>query len=429
MNLDPQNALNLAFKNLDGFSVPTLGTFKRVRVPAQIDHQKKRILPPQERFVLEPGEEMRGEFEDFLFRFYNIKINEAEELAVEVGNFLHETLRGQGQLRVDGIGTIRKDAAGEIEFVAEEGVLGQAADFFGLQSVEYTFTEGAKATVEKKKEAAKESVLANTTVVEPVRVRRKFPVGWVIFLLILVIGGGAAWKWQAELKMKLRSYGILKEAPEIVAPIGPSESDDFLTAEEKEAMAKIKADSIAYAQAMEDSAAAQEVRLQDSLKAIADAASPSPKVEQKVTPKVEQKVTPKVEAKVTPKVEPKVTPKVEAKVTPKVEPKVTPKVEPKPLPAAIADAMALNDGKYGVRPENGKYYLVISSFENGAEAAEIAKGIAGAKVLVPHYQKGFYKVAVFESTSKSQVISKMVGYKDKFPKSWIFWPGMPVAGN
>ncbi|MBP8073196.1 MAG: hypothetical protein KAY96_00425, partial [Bacteroidia bacterium] len=75
------------------------------------------------------------------------------------------------------------------------------------------------------------------------------------------------------------------------------------------------------------------------------------------------------------------------------------------------------------------YYLIISSFENGAEAAEIAKGIPGAKVLVPHYQKGFYKVAVFEANSKSQVISKMVGYKDKYPKSWIFWPGMPVTGN
>ncbi len=397
MNLDPQNALNLAFKNLDGFSIPDVGTFKRVRVPAQIDHQKKRILPPQERFVLEAGEELRTDFEDFLFRFYNIKINEAEELAVEVGKYLQDALRSHGPVRVDGVGTLRKDPTGEIEFVPEDGVLGQAADFFGLQSVEYTFTEGVKATVEKKKEAAKESVLANTTVVEPVAVRRKFPLGWVFFLLILIIGGGAAWKWQAELKVKLREYGLIKQAPEVVVPNDPSASIDFLTAEEKDAMAKIKADSIAYAQAMEDSAAAQAARRQDSLKALADAASTNPKVE----------------------------PKVEPKVTPKVEPKVTPKT----IPATNDGSMALNDGKYGERPVNGHYYLIISSFENGAEAAEIAKSISGAKVLVPYYQKGFYKVAVFEANSKSQVISKMVGYKDKYPKSWIFWPGMPVTGN
>jgi hypothetical protein len=406
MNLDPQNALNLAFKNLDGFSIPDLGTFKRVRVPAQIDHPRKRILPPQEKFVLEFSNELQDEFEDFLFRFYNIKINEAKDLAAEVGHYLHETLAAQGQIRIDGVGTIRRDTSGEIEFAAEEGVFGQSADFFGLQTVDYTFSEGAKATVERKKEAAKESVLANTTVVEPVRQRRKFPMGWVFFFLVLFIGAGAAWKWQVELKLKLQEYGIL-EKPN--TQVDPTVDGGFLSPEEEATLAKIKADSLAFAQAMRDSADARERRTQDSLKTIAEANKPLPKPEPVVAPKPEPKVTPKPE--------------------PKVLPKPEPKVKPIPVPPAASGDMALNDGKYGERPVNGHYYLIISSFENGAEAAEIAKGIAGAKVLVPYYQKGFYKVAVFEANSKREVISKMVGYKNKYPKSWIFWLGMPVSGN
>lgn len=424
MNLDPHSALQLAFRHLDGFSVPSLGTFKRVRVMAQIDHQKKRILPPQERFVLEPGEDQLSGFEDFLFRWYNIKIDAAKEFALKIGSHLQDALQSHGQVRIDGVGLLRRDEAGEVDFVAEDGVFGQTTDFFGLQAVDYTVGESAKPSLEKKKEAAKESALANTTVVEPVKPRRKFPIGWVLFLLIIFIGAGAAWKWQAELKVVLEGYGILK-----------SGGKDDPTDGEKTKLLKAREDSLAHARALQDSLAAMAARRLDSLKLLAE--NGKPKVQPKVQPKPEPKVQPKPEPKVQPNPEPKVQPKPESKVQPKpepkpepkVQPKPEPKVQPKPEPKSAGVGMALNDGKHGVRPVNGHFYLVVSSYENGAEAAETAKGIAGAKVLVPYYQQGFYKIAVFESTSKSQVISKMVSLKDKYPKSWIFWPGMPVSGN
>jgi DedD protein len=114
-------------------------------------------------------------------------------------------------------------------------------------------------------------------------------------------------------------------------------------------------------------------------------------------------------------------PAVKPEPKPVVKPEPKPVVKPEPKPVATAPA-----GKYGVRPDNGRYYLVVSSTQNGEEAEQTAKAIAGAKVLAPYSEPGYYKVSVFESKSKDQVIDKMVALKTQYSKSWIFWLGMPV---
>ncbi|MFN8395443.1 MAG: hypothetical protein U0176_12435 [Bacteroidia bacterium] len=385
MSVDPHTALLAAFRHLDEFSVPGVGTFRRVRQGAQIDHVRKRIQPPQENFVVEGGETHIRNLEEFLGRALGLEVPDRYEAVNAIAAHITDQLSYSGTLRVDGSGTLRRDDAGELLFQPEEGVLGQLGDFFGLQTVEYTIGEATKPNLDKKKEAARESVLANTTVVEPVRNRRRFPVGWLTLFILVGIGAATLWNWQGQVRHMFVTAGIMDD-------VSLDPKADSIAAEARSAFL---ADSLQRERDKRDSIVQAEQRIQDSLAHLAAsngghsikdnpkpdpriASKVEPKVEPKVAPKVEPKVTPKVEPKVTPKVEPKVTPKVEPKVTPKLEPKVTPKVEPKIKPKADpapSDNMALNDLKFGGRPSAGTYYLVINSYQDGATAAETAKRV------------------------------------------------------
>jgi hypothetical protein len=404
MQLDPQQSLQLAFRHLDAFSVPQVGTFVRKRVAAQIDHQSKRILPPHEIFMLEAGEAQVGALEDFYKGYYNLSPVDATGLAAQVGSWVIDTLHVAGVAQIEGIGKLRKEEGTDIEFITENGIFGQVNDFFGLQTVDYTVGETAKPSLEKKKAAAQSSTLANQTIVEPVHIRRKFPTGWV--LLLLVVGGASAagWYWQDELKLQLEKAGLMQR--EIADGNGGQHlgHDGLALSDSLEQIRQaVLQDSLAQLQAVyEDS-----IHKADSLRIAMERAKPIVKPEPKPVVKPEPK----------PVVKPAPKPVV------KPEPKPVVKPEPKPIP----EGMALNDGKYGEPAQNGRYYLVVSSTQVGAEAAAAAKGISGAKVLAPYYQTGYYKVAVFESATKSQVIQKMVELKNKYTKSWIYWTGMPVS--
>lgn len=419
MSVDPHTALLAAFRHLDEFSVPGVGTFRRVRQGAQIDHVRKRIQPPQENFVIEGGETHIRNLEEFLGRALGLEVPDRYEAVNAIAAHITDQLAQSGTLKVEGSGLLRRDESGDLQFQAEEGILGQMGNFFGLQVVDYAIGEATKPNLDKKKEAARESVLANTTIVEPVRPRRRFPVGWLTLFILVGIGAAVLWNWQEPVRELFVKVGIMGD-------VSLDPTADSLAAAQR---STFLADSLQRERDKRDSIAQAEQRIQDSLAILAaNNGGRSPKPGPKVTPKPEPKVSPKPEPKVTPKPEPKVTPKPEPKVTPKLEPKVTPKPQPKVEPAAKGD-MALNDLKFGVRPSAGTYYLVINSYQDGAAAAESAKGIAGSKVLVPYYQVGYYKVSVFESSSKSKVIDKMVSLKDRYPKSWIFWSGMPVKGQ
>ncbi len=409
MQLDPQQSLIVAIRQLDTFSVPGIGTFARKRVAAQIDHQTKRILPPQERFVLEPGEDQVQLLQDFLGRYYNLTAEKAQALSDEIGQWVANTLAQTGVVHFDGFGKLRKEEGSDAEFVPESSIFGQTNDFFGLQPVDYTVGESVKPSLEKKKAAAQSSSLAQQTIVEPARRKRRFPVGGILFLMVLVGLGTAAWYWQVPLKQKLQSSGLIPKDKPITDHNTASGGHDGMLSDSLEAIRRaVLEDSLANVQAFyEDS-----LQKADSIRIAMEGKNPVAKVEPKSIAKIE----------------PKPVVKVEPKPIAKIEPKPIVKVEPKPIvkPTTGTAAAVPNDGKYGVRPENGHYYLVISSTQNGQEATDDAKAIAGAKVLAPYNNVGYYKVAVFESTNKSQVIQKMVEFKGRYTHSWIFWPGMPV---
>ena len=109
-----------------------------------------------------------------------------------------------------------------------------------------------------------------------------------------------------------------------------------------------------------------------------------------------------------------------------MEPVLVDPVEPPTTnPEPIKDDSDVKPGEFA---QSGNYYLIVAAAGSGDEAKRMLpkfrKGGARPKIIAPR-GNGNYKISVFQSTDKMQVINKMVQFKKTFPvKSWIYWPGM-----
>ena len=387
MVLDPRQSLQLAFAHLDAFSVPGIGTFRRARYSAVLDHQAGTIQPPGERFILEKGEALVERLQDFYFRHLHISIGRAEELVQSVASFVQGELRQGGSLSVPGIGQIQRSGAIGYALVPESGLQAHSERFFGLAPVAYTLNTTSAVTQTEKVEAARRESAMRAAPVEPapkpVRKRRSWRGVVVVFLLLVMAASGAGIIWQDQFQ------GWLKQA----GWIGQGTGDTLLPPDPNQTVVDLT-----------------QIDTTDTVAPIAEAKeTPAP--------------APAEEVKETPKPLPAV------KEVPKPLPAV--KETPKPVPAveeASADLADFNGlGEYA---DAKKYYLVVGARKDAATAKEIAARITQngikARILVPR-QAGaaHFKVFVYADHSKSKVIEKMVAWKDKFPeKSWIFWMGM-----
>lgn len=389
MVLDPKQSLQLAFAHLDAFSVPGIGTFRRARYSAVLDHQAGTIQPPGERFVLEKGEGLVDRLEDFYFRHMQLSIGKAGELVKSVADFLSQELQKGGTVSVPGIGQIQRSGANGFALVPEAGLRAHSEKYFGLAPISYTLnTASAITQVEKVDAAKRESALRSVPVEpapKPVRKRRSMRGVVVVFLLLVMAASGAGMIWQDKFQGWLKKVGWVDSTP----------SDTLLPPDPNSAVVDLSA---------------------------VDTTTSDPESIAKVEPKAEPKPQPKVEPKA--KVEPKPQPKVEPIA--KVEPKPQPKVEPK----ADTEIASLSDfDGIGEHAAPNTYYLVVGARKDAASAKEIANKISQsgikARVLVPRQAGPHYKIFAYADRDKSKVIAKMVAWKDKFPeKSWIFWAGM-----
>lgn len=410
MQLDPKNSILLAFKHLDAFSIPQLGTFERVRKAAKIDQHSKKIAPPMEVFVLHAGDAEPSALQDFFFRYYDLKIDQAKELTEKVVAFIGTELQEKGNLFFEGFGLLKGNSPTEAEFEAEESIFGQTTDYFGLQPLDYTVGVAEKPNLEKKQEAARESALANQILVEPAPPpvkRRKFPVGLFLFLLLLLAGSGAAYVYQDELTIRLKDWGIIGGKQIASTDDGGPEAYNALT-DAMDSSESNEIDSTNNGLTESTNGDFSEENAKDLANSIENASNEGN--EQKVI--AETKVI-EPKAKVEPKVEPKLEPK--AIVQPKTEP--TKLVEPKKVTTST--------GTFGESAQSGRFYLIVSSTPDGSEAEARAKSISAAGATPKALRGyGFYKISAFDSNDKSKVIAKMVEWKKKYTKSWIYWLGM-----
>lgn len=442
MQLDPKKSLLLAFKHLDQFSIPALGTFRRSRMAAKIDHQSKKILPPMEVFVLDSGEAEPTALEDFFFRFYNLKINQAKELMAKVSDFVSEELKTNGLIYFEGIGKLKGSSEDNVAFEAEEGVFGQTSDFFGLQAIDYNIGAAEKPNLEKKSSVARESALANQVVVEPAPPpvkRRKFPVGLFLFLLVILGLSGAAFVWQDQLTEAINgfAFGKGKEiGPEITTTEHKSEGPENGLAlvdsagKVGETLGVNGSDSAANQEALKGSDGDLAEKEALAAKLEKEIAAETEKVKAKQLADAKAKEIADANAKKIADAKAKQLADAEVKRIADAKAKQLAEAKAKQLAAEKTKAEATknnvtDNGNYGQSAQSGRYYLVISTTPNGADAEAAAKAIT-ASGATPKALKSYgrYKVSAFDSPDKAKVIAKMVEWKNKYSKSWIYWVGM-----
>lgn len=402
MLLDPRQSLQLAFAHLDAFSVPGVGTFRRTRYSAVIDHQSGIIQPPGERFILERGETLVERLTEFYFRFLDLSISKAHEMVDAVAAFvLAEVRRGEG-LPLPGIGKLqagRQTAMGvstsqpELVLVPESGSTQASGPFFGLSAIPYNLNMSKEIGQTEKVDAARRHTALRNAPVEPSRKptkkrrKRSMQPFVIVFLLLVMLVSGAGIIWQDKFQAWLKQAGLLAN--------DTLPGDTLVAPDPRTALLPVPKDT-----------------LPDM--------TPVAEVEQ---PKKAKSSLPKKE------VEPVLVDATRPAEPQKVAPvKVLPKAPVAKEPTSTPQDLSAFEGR-GEYAQTGMYYLVVGARKDASEALRIAEQVSGngvkAKVLVPKVEGPHYKIAVFQDPNKQKVINQMITWKDRFPeKSWIFWIGM-----
>jgi hypothetical protein len=361
MNQEQRDKLLLAFGQLERFSVPGIGTFRKERVASRVDGLNKRVMPPAERFVLEPGEHHISALTEFLFRHLQINHGAAEALVRELGNALRNEAEREGQADLPGVGVLSRDRLYGFQLQANDL---EVPELFGLGEIKFKAQQAAerKATASEKQKVIVDHIEQNTVRVEPapppVR-RRRSPMPWIIVLLLIVLVSAGVIFWP-QIQEKMVAWGILKDTRQIASVDTLKDTHPADTN-----VQTMPVDTLPTSQLEEP-------------KQIENPVAENPTVTH--TPS-EKPIKP--------------------------SPPVTNDVDDNTVPAV-----------------RGMHYLVVSSSFDKQGALNISKGLNrkkySVKVIRPS-RDGFYRVTVFASKDKAQVIQKMVEWKNDFQgKSYIF---------
>ncbi len=396
MKTDPKSTLQLAFQQLEVFSIPGVGTFRRSHFPAHIDRETNIIRPPGERFILEKGERYVDRLEKFLAR----SISHGEEAVgkvptgvSEIKAWLVRELKKGEELVVPGVGRLQLSKEKEVKFTADESLESQQGNFFGLQPLEFTL-HGSPKEVEAKDKSINKPVdkeidkpskpiaLAKTPVPnevaglpsevagvpneiagepsevagvpeyvdqgepEPPRKKRSRAWIWIILLLLLLGASATGVIMRDQVREQLVSWGWISG--------GGDNDGGGIVDKDGAGRDGLAIDGTDSTSVKGDSTNGTEDDWKD----------------------------------------------VEVNDSP-------------------------DDGFeiVGTYAEPGVYYLVIASAKDPSNAKSL-RGEMGGKVIRPRYQGNYHRVYSYKSTDKEQVIAKMVESKDKYPQSWIYWMGM-----
>ena len=145
MEIDLRKSLELAFAHLDRFSVPGVGLFQKTYKKSEIDHRDKLVLPPEEVFSLQnEGARLDASKEieilvNFFFQQFKTTLERARDAARDLGTLIVEEIDAYDSYVILGVGEIRRNEIGELRFIAQKDREALTSDrFFGLAPVGYT---------------------------------------------------------------------------------------------------------------------------------------------------------------------------------------------------------------------------------------------------------------------------------------------------
>lgn len=138
MNLSNDIYLRSAFKELDAFAIPGIGTFKKVYHAAEESRDDQSIYPP--RIEIEFSREVSPALllNQYLTQNIYLKPAEAEKILEEIRHSIQHALEETGVFDLPGIGKLKKSPDGALRFFPTQGNENFfSQEFFGLQPVSY----------------------------------------------------------------------------------------------------------------------------------------------------------------------------------------------------------------------------------------------------------------------------------------------------
>lgn len=138
MNPNIDIYLRSAFKELDAFAIPRIGTFRKVHRAAHIAAEVGELRPP----VLEI--EFESEVKDsllltsYLTNNIHMRQGEAEQIVSDISNTISHALKSRRKFEIAEIGLLRRSSEGKLSFSTNHhNRTVFADDYFGLQPIQY----------------------------------------------------------------------------------------------------------------------------------------------------------------------------------------------------------------------------------------------------------------------------------------------------
>ncbi|MDX2245898.1 MAG: SPOR domain-containing protein [Bacteroidia bacterium] len=223
MELSVEVYLASAFRELDVFALPKVGTFRKIQNGARIAEDSSVVFPPEIEIEFSPLSDAKLDLTHYLKDHIHIDPIEAEKIVHNISETILKNLKENGYFEVPKIGILKEDHDHILAFFtyhSEENVL--ADDFYGLKPVcfiqnnQLVLHQGETPTYMKNDYSAEKTLNFSS-------------VGWKTFLLIaliftlgfLVLNQGPFIKHRSSL-----DNGILA-----IRPLDPPRSfrGDFLT--------------------------------------------------------------------------------------------------------------------------------------------------------------------------------------------------------
>lgn len=182
MSLNIDIYLRTAFQELDAFSIPGIGTFRKVHRAAQVDEGGLRVLPPMAEFEYEEDIHASLLLNKYLIDHIQLDIGEAEEIVSEIKDNILESLHENSRFEMAQYGILTQTESGKLQFIpyglGDDEVAGE---YFGLRPVSYTKSKTIPVLATETTEDMKQEPH-----IEPARSFQA--VGWKSATLVLLLG-------------------------------------------------------------------------------------------------------------------------------------------------------------------------------------------------------------------------------------------------
>ncbi|MEL6697007.1 MAG: SPOR domain-containing protein [Bacteroidota bacterium] len=407
MSLNIDIYLKNAFQELDAFSLPSIGTFRKVHLSAQLDDENQRIHPPKVEVEFSPTVDTQVSLVKYLVQQIHMPEIEAEEIVQDIQTEILDELKKQSRFDLPKIGFLHQDQEGRLFFVSKEEEQNLfAGEYFGLTTLDIP-----RPKVDSPAVISDENIqhMASTATPTPptTQANRGLRVGLIGIFALLVLGtvGYIYMNYQGK-SIKRLARAIPAQPQDDIRTIAPGEeklfADNQMPTSEDPASASVPS-----------STSDEDILEQPTDNAVAQADEESFQEREVSTPEATDPV-----ARVA-------SPETRTRSTSSMG---LPRGEDKESTEGNLSALDTNPN---ARVSGIKYHLIAGSFSQYEKATRFvrqldAQGYPGAQILDPEPGKQNYRVSIYTSKDRTKV-SNFKTQQEKLGQktAWIYEEKLP----